>query len=583
MEKKKSVFKGIAASPGIAIGKAFVIEEESDYFPEATVQRSGVKDEILRFQTALSKTKNEMLQTQEKILKTLGKSHARLIEAYLLILSDPILTEDVIQTINREWVKAEYALKQSIDKIVKKFEKLDDEYFRERKNDVIDVGKKIMQNLLGRKKKDMTKLKDEVLIIAHSLSPSDTVHMRDQMVKAFATDIGGKTSHTAIVARILEIPAVVGLKAISKFIRSGDDVIIDGNAGLVIINPDRDTISSYRRAKEIHMAELRELEKLKDLPAQTVDGHRIVLAANIDSSDEVKSVLSHGAEGVGLFRTEFLFLDRNSLPTEEEQYRHYTNVVKSLLPYSVIIRTLDLGGDKLAKQGYGVGKQERNPFMGLRGIRLCLHHPELLKPQIRAILRASSEGKVKMMFPMISTLEELRQVQELVKEVKLELTRERIDFDGDIEIGIMIEVPSAALITDILAKESDFISIGTNDLIQYTLAVDRVNEDVATLYDPLNLSILRLIKFVVDSTHAAGKWVGMCGEMAADPNLNAVLLGLGLDELSISPVDVPRIKSFIRTSNFRKSQELVKEIMRLSDRDSISRVVKRGVARSNWK
>jgi len=583
MDKKKNVFRGIAASPGIVMGKVFLIEKESDYLAEKHIARGEVRAEQHRFNEALVSTKQEMLQTKEKILKTLGKNHARLIEAYLLILSDPILTGDVSQTISKEKAKAEFALKQSIDRIVKKFEKLEDEYFRERKHDVIDVGKKIMNHLLGKDRKGLMRFKTEVIVVAHSLSPSDTIHMREHMVKAFATDIGGKTSHTAILARALEIPAVVGLKNITEYTSAGDEVIIDGNEGLIIVNPDRDTIASYRKAREMHLAEIRELEKLKDLPAQTLDGHRIALAANIDSPEEIKSILSHGAEGVGLYRTEYLYVDRTAIPTEEEQYAHYSAVVKALLPYSVIIRTVDLGGDKLPKSGFGFLTQERNPFMGLRGIRLCLQYPEILKPQIRAILRASAEGKVKMMFPMISTLEELKRSLELVKEVKEDLKRNRVEFDNDVEIGIMIEVPSAALITDILAREADFVSIGTNDLIQYTLAVDRVNENVATLYDPLNLSILRCIKFIIDSTHIAGKWVGMCGEMAADPTLNAILIGLGIDELSMSAPDVPRVKNMVRSMQFRRAQELVKEVMRLGDRESIARVIKRGATHLNWK
>jgi phosphotransferase system enzyme I (PtsI) len=398
--------------------------------------------------------------------------------------------------------------------------------------------------------------------------------MRENLIKAFVTDIGGRTSHTAIVAQSLEIPAVVGLRNITGQVRDGDRVIVDGAQGIVIINPTDEMVANYRREQDIQLVQMRELEKLRDLPAQTTDSHRVTIAANIDNPEEVKSVLNHGAEGVGLYRTEFLYFNRTTLPTEEEHYENYRKVAQKVLPYSVIIRTVDLGGDKLSNLGLEGITTENNPFLGLRAIRLCLKYPSLFKTQLRGLLRASKDGKLKIMYPMISGINELREANKILEETKAELRKEGKAFDENIEVGAMIEVPSAALTSDLIAKEADFLSVGTNDLIQYTLAIDRVNENVASLYEPLHLSILRLLKTIVDAGHNAGKWVGMCGEMAGDTNFTMILIGLGLNEFSVSAAQVPKIKKIIRSVSLLEAKSLVHEILNSTERDEILKKIK---------
>jgi phosphoenolpyruvate-protein phosphotransferase (PTS system enzyme I) len=569
------VFKGIPASPGIAIGKAFVLEDTDLAVGRWQVPTEAVKAEVARFRVALADTRKEMLATQQQILKLLGKSHARLIESYLLILEDPLINKDVVENIKQNRVNAEYALSEAVASAVKALESASDEYFRERRHDVLDVGRKILLHLLGRPRQTLETMRERSVVLAHNLTPSDTVHLRANLCEGFATDIGGKTSHTALLAQSLEIPAVVGLHEITRFVRPDDLIVLDGTTGTVLVNPAPDVVENYRREREIRLAEIRELDRLRDQPAQTLDGRRLTLAANIDSPDDVKSVMSHGAEGVGLFRTEFLYLNRTALPTEEDHYQYYSKVVQSALPYSTVIRTVDIGGDKLLDYGVdSVSTAERNPFMGLRGIRLCLKHPTIFRTQLRAILRASAQGKVKIMFPMISGVEEFRASKDAVKDVMRELRQEGVPFDEHVEIGLMIEVPSAALVVDFLAQDADFMSIGTNDLIQYTLAVDRVNEEVAHLYDPLHASILRLIHQTVKACHDAGKWVGMCGEMAADPEVTPILVGLGLDELSVSPAAVPKIKKGIRGLDFRECQELAKEVLRNPSRDNVMKTLR---------
>jgi phosphotransferase system enzyme I (PtsI) len=569
------VFKGISASPGIAIGKAFVLEDMDLAVGRWQVPPEAVKAEVSRFRAAVNDTKKEMVGTQQKVLKLLGKTHARLIEAYLLILEDPLISKDVVRNITQNRVNAEFALSEAVAGAVKTLEAATDEYFRERRHDVLDVGRKILLHLLGHRPQSLEDLKEASVIVARNLTPSDTIHMPSQYAEGFITDIGGRTSHTAILANSLEIPAVVGLHDISRHVRPGDMIVVDGYTGTVILNPLPDVVDNYRREKEIRQAERRTLEGLRDQPAQTTDGRRITLAANIDSPGDVKSVLANGAEGVGLYRTEFLYLNRSALPTEEEHYQYYARVAQSVLPYSVVIRTVDIGGDKLMDFGLpGLTKSESNPFLGLRGIRLCLKHPELLRSQLRAILRASAHGKVKVMFPMVSGLEELLAARRMTDDCMAELRKERIAFDEKIEIGVMIEVPSAALVADALAQHADFMSIGTNDLIQYTLAVDRVNEEVAHLYDPLHPSILRLIERTVQAAHAAGKWVGMCGEMASDLVVTPILLGLGLDELSVSAALAPKVKKAVRDLTYAQCQALAAEVMKSPTRETIQRLLR---------
>ncbi|HVO33868.1 MAG TPA: phosphoenolpyruvate--protein phosphotransferase [Elusimicrobiota bacterium] len=563
-----SILRGIAASPGIGIGKAFVLKEEALSYVFRALSRDEVKREIQRLRQAMARTRNDIHATRDKVLKVLGKTHTGLIDVHLVILDDPLF-KDVEKKIAQEFMNAESALVAVLDEVGRKFDQIGDEFFRERKGDIMDVGRRIMRHLLGHESIQLSQLAERSIVIAHDLAPSDTISLRDDLVEGFATDIGGRTSHTAILAQGLEIPAVVGMKDITAHVKTGDMLIVDGNDGRVFVNPNLTTLENYRKYREIQLAETRELEKFRDLPAQTLDGRRVILASNIENPEEIKAALGHGAEGIGLYRTEFLYLNRTTLPTEEEHYDNYSAVAHQMLPYSVIIRTVDLGGDKLGPLGVTGLDDEPNPFLGLRGIRLCLRYPDLFKTQLRAILRASVEGKLKIMYPMITSVEEVRQANHLLNEVKDELRAKNVKFDAAIEVGVMIETPSAAVISDILARETDFLSLGTNDLIQYTLAVDRINANVAPLYNPLHLGVLRLIGMVVKSAHDANKWVGMCGEMAGDPTFTKILLGLGLDELSVAAAAVPKIKRLIRESNDAEVQALVKEVLQLTDHDSV--------------
>jgi len=568
---KSVIIRGIAASPGIGIGKAFLLKEEALSYIFRALSREEVKREIQRFRSAIAKTRTDILETREKVLKVLGKSHAALIDVHLLILEDALFTKDVEKKVAHELMNAEAALVAVLDHVGKTFDKLGDEYFRQRKDDIQDVGKHVMRHLLGRSPVQLSQLTERSIVIAHDLAPSDTLSLRDDLVAGFATNIGGRTSHTAILAQGLEIPAVVGLKDITNHVKTGDLLIVDGNEGLIIINPTMTTLENYRKVREIQLAETRELEKLRDLPAQTLDGRRVVLAANIEAPEEIKTALGHGAEGIGLYRTEFLYLNHNQLPTEEEHYQNYSAVARQMLPYSVIIRTIDLGGDKLIPLGVSGLNNEQNPFLGLRGIRLCLRYPDIFKTQLRAILRASADGKLKIMYPMITSVEEVRQANRILTDLKADLKLNNLPFDAALEVGVMVETPSAAMISDILAREVDFLSIGTNDLIQYTLAVDRVNENVANLYNPLHLGVLRLIGMVVEAAHKAGKWVGMCGEMAGDPTFTRILLGLGLDEFSVPAAAVPKIKSLLRDSTWQEAKTLAQEVLQLTDHEAVQK------------
>lgn len=568
---KSIILRGIPASPGIGIGKAYVIKEESLSYVFRPLRKDEVKKELQKFRQAVAKTKTDILQTREKVLKVLGKSHAGITDVHLLILEDPLLSKDVEKKIASELMNAEAALVAALDSLGRTFDQLGDEYFRQRKDDILDVGKHVMRHLLGKARSvgALSRLTERSVIIAHDLAPSDTFALRDDLVEGFATNIGGRTSHTAILAQGLEISAVVGLKEITSKVKDGDLIVVDGNEGLIVINPTMTMLENYRKVREIQLAETRELEKFKDLPAQTLDGRRLALASNIETPEEVKTALGHGAEGIGLYRTEFLFLNRETIPTEEEHYENYRAVARQMLPYSVIIRTMDLGGDKLGPLGVLGVDNEQNPFLGLRGIRLCLRYPDLFRAQLRAILRASVEGKLKIMYPMITGLDELRQANRILAEAKKELEAKNQKFDASLEVGVMIETPSAAVIADLLAQETDFLSIGTNDLIQYTLAVDRVNENVAPLYDPLHLGVLRLIAMVIEHGHKAGKWIGMCGEMAGDPAFTRILIGLGLDEFSVPAAAVPKIKRLIRSINFQEAQALAQEVLKMNDQEAV--------------
>ncbi|MCD6539170.1 MAG: phosphoenolpyruvate--protein phosphotransferase [Candidatus Omnitrophica bacterium] len=562
--------KGVSASSGIAVGKAFLIGREEFSVVSRKVPLEDVPSEILRLEDALIKTRRELIELQKEIEKNLGSEHAQIFDAHLLVLEDRVLIEDVISKIKKNRINVEYAFWEVIKKYIETLSKLDDGYLKERALDLRDVGKRVLKKLLKKDTPPYTQIKEKVIIVAHDLSPVDTASLPKKKILGFATDIGGRTSHTAIIARALGIPAVVGLEKLTPVVKLQDLIVIDGTKGEVIIDPTEEVLAEYKERQREEKQLKRFFYSLKKLPAQTPDNKRIVLAANIELPEEIPLVLEWGAEGVGLYRTEFIYLGRKDLPSEEEQYQAYLNVAKKVRPYPVVIRTLDLGGDKFLSQP--LMPKEMSPFLGWRAIRFCLAQPQIFKVQLRAILRASREGNLKLMFPMISGIEELRQAKNLLEEVKQELRKEGKPFDENIEVGVMIEVPSAALMSDVLAKEADFFSIGTNDLIQYSLAVDRANEKVAYLYEPTHPGVLRLIKMIIENAHKGGVWVGMCGEMASEPLCAFLLLGMGIDELSVPPSSIPRVKKLIRSVGFAQASQFVEKVLNLSTHKEVEKI-----------
>ena len=561
VKKKETVLKGIPAAPGVVTGKAFLYGREQYTISRRNIREDQIQNEIKRFKEALLQTKNEIVDIKKRISEELGVEHGQIFSAHLLVIDDTMLTEEVVAKLKKEKLAVEYIFQDVLRRYIKVFSEMDDEYLKERISDINDVGRRILKNLIGAKEDILSNLKEKVIVIAYDLSPSDTATMHKKNVKGFATDIGGRTSHTAIMAKSLEIPAVVGLEVLTKKVETGDTVIIDGNHGIVIISPSPRTLKRYEEEREKFIAFEKHLLEQKGLPCVTLDGRKIELASNIEVPEDVPSVLAHGAEGIGLYRTEYFFMNRKDLPTEEEQFRAYSSVAKKIKPHAVIVRTLDIGGDKFLSQ-LDV-PQQMNPFLGWRAIRFCLARPDIFKAQMRAILRASAHGKIRMMYPMISGLAELQQANALLEDAKKELKKEGLPFDENMEVGAMIEVPSAAVTSDILAREADFFSIGTNDLIQYSLAVDRVNEKIAYLYEPAHPAVLRLIKNVIENGHKAGIWVGMCGEMAGDISMTAILLGLGLDEFSTSPIAAPEIKRIIRALTMTQARAIAEEAMTL--------------------
>lgn len=574
MNKNNIILNGIAASSGVAIGKVFILEEDDFIAVKKEISEDKIDNEIARLKTAVDKTMQDLKENHAELNKMLGENYAKIADAHILILNDPMITGEVIKLI-KECNNAEYAVYSVITKLSKAFDSMKDEYFKERKNDLMDVAKRVMGHLLGKTKKTLADLEEDSIVVAKNITPSDTMVMRDVMVRGFATDIGGKTSHTALVARSLEIPAVVGLRNISYQVKQGMTIIIDGSKGIVILNPTEETISNYKREYEIQISNQKALEQFKDLPAITTDGMEVQLGANIEKPEEIRSVLKHGANGIGLYRSEFMYLSRKTMPTEEEHFQNYSQIAKMMMPYDVIIRTMDLGGDKIAKLGLMEVGREVNPFMGLRAIRFCLKYPEIFKVQLKGILRASVCGNVKIMYPMVSGVAEIKAANKILEQAKEELRKERKPFNENIKVGVMIEVPSAALITDIIAKEVDFLSIGTNDLIQYTMAVDRVNANIAHLYNPMHPAILRLLKWIIDCAHNAGIDVGMCGEMAGDPAYTVVLLGLGLDEFSMSASQIPHVKKIIRSVSKEKTKILIENLLNCSSMQEIETEMKK--------
>ncbi|PKN01950.1 MAG: phosphoenolpyruvate--protein phosphotransferase [Elusimicrobia bacterium HGW-Elusimicrobia-1] len=573
-DKRQKIFIGIPASAGIVVGRAFVISDDGDFCPvRREIDKGDTKKEIQRYRDALTETKKEMSELKIGITKTLGKDYARLAEAYQQILADPLIVRDVPARIS-EGINAEYALYIVLDKVIKSFDMIPDPYFKDRKNDIEDLANKIMSHLMGRAKRPLSEIGDDSIVIAKNISPNDTVTMQEKRALGFVTEGGGKTSHISILAQTLEIPAVVGVIGILAFVNDGDIVVIDGVSGRVIINPDEELIANYRAARARFVTAEREFEKIRDLPAQTLDGKRIELSANFDNLQELPFILNAGAEGIGLFRTEYLYIGRSDLPVEEELFDNYSKIAEKMLPYGVIVRTLDIGGDKVPDPMLRTGK-ECPTFLGLRAIRLCLKFPHIFRPQLRAILRASAFGKIKILFPMISDIREFLEAKKIVEEIKDELDKEGLPYDRNIETGAMVEVPSAAMTCDFIAREADFVSVGTNDLIQYMMAVDRTDENVAFLYDPSHPAILRMLKNIVEASHKAGIWVGMCGEMASDHNYTGLLVGMGFDEFSVPASAIGKIKKTIRSVNYADMSRKVTEILALDDPEKIKKELKR--------
>ena len=577
MPKKREniILKGIGVSSGIAIGRAHLIERGRVEVEERPIKKAQVEKEVNRFRRAVEQSKLQLQRIKEKLLKESAKEHVYIIDAHLLILEDKMLIDDTIKNIRERLIGAEGALKRHMHNLSTIFDRIEDEYLRARKSDIEQIGERVLRNLVGKKHEGLSHMKEKVIIVAHDLTPSDTAQMKKDKILGFVTDIGGRTSHTSIVARSLEIPAVVGLDNVTQQIMPGDIIVLDGMTGVVIINPPKSVFKAYLERSQNYQYFEEELLRFKSLPAVTKDGHSVRLAGNIELPEEIPSLREHGAEGIGLYRTEFLYMGKK-LPVEEDHFETYRKLAEGVAPYSATIRTLDMGGDKMVS--HIEWAEEINPAMGLRAIRFSLKEVELFKTQLRGILRASAYGKLKIMFPMISGMQELRQAKGILEEVRKELDSKGIPYDREMEVGIMMEIPSAAAIADILAREVDFFSIGTNDLIQYSLAIDRVNEHVAYLYEPLHPAIIRIIKGIVDSAHAAGIKVSMCGEMAGEPAYVPILLGLELDELSMNAPVIPWVKKIVRAMTASEAKKLLRDVMAFSTAAEIEGCVREHMA-----
>jgi phosphoenolpyruvate-protein phosphotransferase (PTS system enzyme I) len=564
--------RGIAASPGISIGTVYLYREDTPQVPQYAIEKDHLEGEKSRLSQAVERASSDIEDIRNNPSQQLERDEERLLDTHLLMLRDPTFFESVHDRLEEELLNIEWVLYQTVQDLMAKLGQSSDAYLKERTSDLHDVAKRVLNHLLERDRGSLAQLDEEVVLVTHDLMPSDAVAMNKRMVRAIAMDAGGKTSHTAIIARSFEIPAVLGLSRITRLVTGGEQIIVDGNQGVVILEPDHDTLSRYSRLQGEWREHEFELMRLNNLPAETRDGKLIYLKGNIEVVEEVDGVLSHGADGIGLFRSEFLFMRPDGLPSEDDQLAAYRRVLEAMNGEPVTIRTLDVGGDKVSS-AINPG-DEKNPILGWRAIRVCLSEKELFRTQLRAMLRASVYGKLRIMFPMISGVPELNQALEVLDEVRNDLRGREVPFDEDIPIGIMIEVPSAALISDTLARKVDFFSIGTNDLIQYTIAVDRGNERTAYLYQPFHPAVLRLIKLVIDNAHNEGLPVAMCGEMAGDPLASVVLLGLGLDEFSMSAVGIPEVKRIIRSVSLAEAEELAGDVMEMRSAAEIDRAVR---------
>ncbi|MBT2698444.1 phosphoenolpyruvate--protein phosphotransferase [Bacillus sp. ISL-40] len=550
---------GIAASNGIAIAKAYRLVEPDLSFEQKTIDDAAA--EVDRFRQAMEKSKAELEAIRDRAKVDLGADKAAIFEAHLLVLSDPELNTPIEEKIQSDKVNAESALKETADMFIMMFEQMDNEYMKERAADIRDVTKRVLAHLLSVQLVNPSMIAEEVIIVAEDLTPSDTAQLNRQYVLGFTTNIGGRTSHSAIMARSMEIPAVVGTKTATEEINNGDLVIVDGLKGEVHINPTPELVEQYRKVHDEYEVQKAEWAKLVNEPTVTNDDHHVELVANIGTPKDLKGVIENGGEGVGLYRTEFLYMGRDQLPTEEEQFESYKAVLEGLKGKPVVVRTLDIGGDK--ELPYLDLPKEMNPFLGFRAIRLCLEEQDIFRTQLRALLRASNYGNLKIMFPMIATLDEFRAAKTILEDEKQKLLAEGQKVSDEIELGIMVEIPSTAILADQFAKEVDFFSIGTNDLIQYTMAADRMNQRVSYLYQPYSPSILRLVKMVIDAAHAEGKWTGMCGEMAGDETAIPVLLGLGLDEFSMSATSILKARSQIRNLKKSDMEKLAQQVLNM--------------------
>ncbi|WP_297201393.1 phosphoenolpyruvate-protein phosphotransferase PtsI [uncultured Pluralibacter sp.] len=565
------MISGILASPGIAFGKALLLKEDEIVIDRKKISADSVDEEVARFIDGRAKASAQLEAIKMKAGETFGEEKEAIFEGHIMLLEDEELEQEIIALIKDKHMTADAAAHEVIEGQATALEELDDEYLKERAADVRDIGKRLLRNILGLNIIDLGAIQDEVILVAKDLTPSETAQLNLKKVLGFITDIGGRTSHTSIMARSLELPAIVGTGSVTSEVKNGDYLILDAVNNKVYVNPTNDEIESLRAIQAQVAEEKTELAKLKDLPAITLDGHQVEVCANIGTVRDIDGAERNGAEGVGLYRTEFLFMDRDALPTEEEQFAAYKAVAEACGSQAVIVRTMDIGGDK--ELPYMNFPKEENPFLGWRAIRIAMDRKEILRDQVRAILRASAFGKLRIMFPMIISVEEVRALRKEIEIYKQELRDEGKAFDEAIEIGVMVETPAAATIARHLAKEVDFFSIGTNDLTQYTLAVDRGNDMISHLYQPMSPSVLNLIKQVIDASHAEGKWTGMCGELAGDERATLLLLGMGLDEFSMSAISIPRIKKIIRNTNFEDAKVLAEQALAQPTTDELMTLV----------